>query len=97
MAGIYLSEAPIYLSEAQYSTHCIVYTYTVYCTYSHRKGGGRDKPERRLEEPQFTKLDRKYQHLQSINSDKHLPQSSFTGNFLDDNILLGFGVYCLCS
>ncbi len=45
--------------------------------------GGRVEPERRLECQQFTKLGRKYQHdwmyLQSINSDKHLPQSRFTG------------------
>ncbi len=39
---------------------------------------------------QFTKLGRKYQHdwlcRQSINSDKHLPQSPFTGQFfLDDD------------
>ncbi len=46
--------------------------------------GGRVEPERRLEGQQFTKLGRKYQHdslyLQSINSDKHLPQSPFTDN-----------------
>ncbi len=60
----------------------IVYVYTVYTTYSHREGG-RIEPERRLEGHQFTKLGRKYQHdwlyLQSINSDKHLPQSPFIG------------------
>jgi hypothetical protein len=50
-------------------------------TYLHREGGkdGRVEPERRLEGKQVTKLGRKYQHdglyLQSINSDKHLPQS----------------------
>ncbi len=26
-------------------------------------------------------------YLKSTNSDKHLPQSPFTGNFLDDDIL----------
>jgi hypothetical protein len=40
--------------------------YTLYTciqyTYSHREGGGRVKPERRLWEQQFTKLGRKYQH-----------------------------------
>jgi hypothetical protein len=53
----------------------------------HREGGGegRVEPERRLEGQQFTKLGQKHQ---SINSDKHLPQSPFTGQFLDDNILL---------
>ncbi len=57
-------------------------------------GGGRVELERRLEGQQVTKLGRKYQHdwmyLQSINSDKHLPQSPFTGKFLDDILLLGF-------
>ncbi len=41
--------------------------------------------ERRLEGQQFTKLGIKYEYdwlyLQSINSDKHLPQSPFTGSF----------------
>ncbi len=47
------------------------------------KGGGRVEPERRLEGQQYTKLGRKYHHdwlyLQSLNSDKHLPQSPFNG------------------
>ncbi len=56
-----------------------VHVYTVYSTFSHKEGEGGDEPERRLEGQQFTKLGRKYQrdwlYLQSINSDKHLPQS----------------------
>ncbi len=56
----------------------------VYGTYPHREGGGIE-PERRLEGQQFTKLGQKYLHdwlyLQSINSDKHLPQSPFTDQF----------------
>ncbi len=79
-------------------THCIrVYSLL---TYSHREGGGkvgRVQPERRLEGQQFTKLGRKHQHdwlyLQSINLDKHLPQSPCTDHFLDDDILL----WCLHS
>jgi hypothetical protein len=61
---------------------CILYT------YSHREGGGggRVEPERRLEGQQFAKLGQKSQHdylyLQSIKSDKHQPQSPFTGHFL---------------
>ncbi len=52
------------------------------------------KPERRLEGHQLLpKLGRKYQHdglyLQSINSDRHRPQSPFTGQFFDDDISLG--------
>jgi hypothetical protein len=39
----------------------------------------------RLEGQQLTKLGGKYQHdglyLQSIKSDKHLPESFFTGHF----------------
>jgi hypothetical protein len=53
------------------------------------------EPERRLERQQFLKLGQKYHHdwlyLQSIISDKHLPQSPFTGKFfLDNDILLCF-------
>ncbi len=55
------------------------------------------EPERRFEWQQFTKLSRKHQHdwlyLQSINSDKHLPQSPLQSNFFDDDILL----WCLYS
>ncbi len=58
------------------------HTLSVYTLIRGRGRGERVEPERRLE---FTKLARKYQHdwlyLQSINSDKHLPQSSFTGLF----------------
>ncbi len=59
-------------------------TYWPYILYFDTgKGGGRVEPERRLEGQQFTKLGRKYQHdwlyLQSINSDKPVPQSPFTG------------------
>ncbi len=60
--------------------------YTVQFTYWYREGGRVEiEPKRRLEGQQFTKLGRKFQHdwlyLQSINSDKHLPQSPFTGQF----------------
>jgi hypothetical protein len=57
----------------------------LYCTLTRGRGGGRVEPETRLEGQQLTKLGRKYQHdwlyLQSINSDKHLPQNLFTGQF----------------
>ena len=60
-------------------THYTVYVYTL---FTQGRGGGRVEPERRLEGRQFTKLGRKYQHdclyLQSINSDKHLPQRCIT-------------------
>ncbi len=57
---------------------CIQYTYSL------REGGvGESEPERRLEGQQFTMMGRKCQHywlcLQSINSEKHLPHSPFTG------------------
>ncbi len=72
---------------------CIRVYSTVQYAYSHREGGGGVvEPKSRLEGQLFTKLGRKCQHdwmyLQSINSYKHLPQSSFTGQFLDDDILL---------
>ncbi len=49
--------------------------------------GGRVEKERRLEGQKFPKnWVKKYQHdwlyLQSINSDKHMPQSPFTGQFI---------------
>jgi hypothetical protein len=82
-AGVYLPEVqnPIPAPPPPYALYtCIQYT------YSHREGGrGTVEPERRGEGQQFTKLGRKYQHdcrpLQSINSGKHLPQSTFTGKF----------------
>ncbi len=55
------------------------------------------EPERRGEGKLFTRLGRKYQHdwlyLQSLNSDKHLPQSPFTVKFFYDDIL----TWCLFS
>ncbi len=84
-AGVYLSEAPSppWPHNPLPLTHCI----RAYCTFTQtEKGvGGELNQERRLEGQQSTKLGRKYQHdrlyLQSINSDKYLPQSSFTGQF----------------
>ncbi len=63
-----------------------VYVYLLYSILIYTgKGGGRVETERRLEGQQFTKLGRKYQHdwlyFQSINSEKHLPQRPFTGQF----------------
>jgi hypothetical protein len=57
------------------ATHCLYIM-----NFDTGKGrGGRVEPERRLEveRQQFTKLGQKYQH----DSDKHLPQSPFTGKF----------------
>jgi hypothetical protein len=80
-----------------------LYMCTVYRTYSHSEGGrGESWPkERRGDGQQFTKLGRKSQHdwlyLQSINSDKQLPQSPFTsitGLFWDNDILLWCLLYC---
>ncbi len=57
------------------------------CTLERGEGEGRGRviPEKRLKGQQFTKLGRKYQHdwlyLQSINSDKYLPQGPFIGHF----------------
>jgi hypothetical protein len=85
-SGIYLSETQNPITPPPLHTVCI----RVYCilyTFSHGEGweGARVKPERRLEWQQFTKLGQNYQHdwlyLQSVNSVKHLQQSSFTGKF----------------
>ncbi len=67
--------------------HCVYMLY-----FDSGKGeGGRDEPERRLKGQQFTKLGLKYPHdwlfLQSINSDKLLPQSPLQDYFLEDDIL----------
>ncbi len=59
-------------------------------------GWGRAIPRKGIYKWDFRcSVGRKYQHdllyLQSINSDKHLPQSPFTGStFLDDDILLWY-------
>jgi hypothetical protein len=67
-----------------------VYVYTVYIFT--QGGGERVETERRREGQQFTKLGRKYKNdwlrPKSINSDKHLPQSLFTSQFLADILLL---------
>ncbi len=59
---------------------------TLYTCIQGRGGGGRVEFERRLEGQQFHKAgSKKYQHdwlyLESINSDKHLPQSPFTDQY----------------
>ncbi len=61
------------------ATHCL---YTLY--FGTEKGVSRRvATERRIEGQQFTKLGRKHDwlYLQSIKSDKHLPQSPFTGQY----------------
>ncbi len=76
-AGVYLPEAQKY--PPPYTLYsCIQYT------YSHRERGGEESWN--IEKVRgATKLGQKYQHdllyLQSINSDKYLPQSPFTGQF----------------
>jgi hypothetical protein len=59
-AGVFLSDAqkPI-PSPPPYTLHtCTLYTYS----RENWVGGGESEPERRLEEQQFTRLGRKYQH-----------------------------------
>jgi hypothetical protein len=76
-SGVYRSEAPSLSYDPIPRLHT-VYLHTVYLLLIHTEKGGTDEPERRLEGQQFTRLGRKYQHdwlyLQSVNSDKHLPQ-----------------------
>jgi hypothetical protein len=53
------------------------HTLSVYTVYIDTGGGGvRVESKRKLEGQQFTKL-----YIQSINSEKHLPQTPFTGQF----------------
>jgi hypothetical protein len=79
--------ADFYLSEANspYPLPYIVYVHTVYFIHAGKQGMGRVEPDTRREGQQYTKLDQKYQHawlyLQSISPDKHLPKTSFKGQF----------------
>ncbi len=65
--------------EPHTSTPYTPWTCIQYSILIHTGKGGRVEPERRLDGQQFTKQGRKYKHdwihLQSINSDKRLPQS----------------------
>ncbi len=77
-AGVYLSDAQNPIPHPPY---------TLYIQGKVGGGGeeGRAEPKRRFEGQQFTKPGRKYQqdwlYLQSLNSDKHLPQCLITGQF----------------
>jgi hypothetical protein len=59
-----------------------------------RRGRGRVEPERRgeyrsqswVENTNMTKCTQEIGYLQSINSDKHLPQSLYRSIFLDNDI-----------
>jgi hypothetical protein len=64
-------------------------------TYSHKEGGGGELNQREgvrgnrlvyrsqscVESTNVTECTQEIGYLQSINSDKHLPQSTFTGQF----------------
>jgi hypothetical protein len=87
--------AGVYLSEAQ--NHIIPPPlHTLYSVLIHRgREEGRVEPERRVEgnrgayryqswvkNTSMTECPQKTGYLQSINSDKHLPQSPITGQFV---------------
>ncbi len=77
--------AGVYLSEARNPIHPLTHCIRVYSILIHTRKGRRGEPERMGVGQQFAKLGRKHQHdwlyLLSINSDKHLPQNPFTGQF----------------
>jgi hypothetical protein len=94
--------ADFYLSESQNPipspiTHWL---YILHFDTGKRGGGGRVEPERRLGGQQFTRLSQKYQqhdwlYLQSINSDKHLPQSPLLVNFFTSYTFLLLFSLCM--
>ncbi len=81
--------AGVYLTDTQNPIHPhplhTVYVYTVYLFTQWRGEGGGSWTREKVREQMFSKLGRKYQYdwlnLQSINSDKHLLQSTFTYQF----------------
>ncbi len=75
-----------------------VYVCTVHLLTQRKGAGGIVEPERRLEgnssQSWVENTNGDWLYFQSVNSDKHLPQSPSTGkNFLDNDILL----WCLYS
>jgi hypothetical protein len=79
-----LRQVVIYLRpRTPYPTPSSLHTVYLYTLYLFTQGRGEEgRVERGARRQQFTKLGRKYRlHLQSIHSDKHLPQIPFTGQF----------------
>jgi hypothetical protein len=78
---ITLSIPPLHIGYV-YTVHVYMYPYSI-LIHTVKGGGGRERWTR--EKVRGGKLGRKYQHvwlhLQSINSDKHLPQSPLIGRF----------------
>ncbi len=75
-SGVCLSEAQNPIPPPP-PTHCILYVYNI------RGGGGEIEPERRLEGHQsLVENNNMIDCISSLlNTDKHLPQSLFTGQF----------------
>ncbi len=75
--------AGVHLSETQNHIHT-EYVYTVYL-FTQGKGGGAGWTREKVRGATVQKAGQKYQHdglyPQSINSDKHLPQRTFTGQY----------------
>jgi hypothetical protein len=87
--GVFLSEAQNPMSPPP------LYTVYVYINskliHTGKGGGGRVEPQRRGEGQQFSKLRRKHQHdciSMSMNSDKHLLQSPYAGQFFKNTTFL---------
>ncbi len=76
--------AGVNLYEAHDPVHTVCILYHI---FTQRRGwrGGESWTREKIRAQQFTKLGRKYQHdwlyLQSMNSDKNLQQSPFTGQY----------------
>ncbi len=76
-AGIYLYEAQKPIPPPPYT----VFLYTVYL-HSHREeGGGKVEPELNSSQSWVENTLHDWMYLQSISSNKHLPQSPFIGKF----------------
>ncbi len=97
-AGVYLSEAQDPIPLPPYTLYTCIHSILIDTgkggeggELNQRDGERGNREEYRslswVENTNITECTQEICYLQSKNSDKHLPQSPFTGHFLDDDIL----------